>query len=135
MGRQGPGARPLPRTDRPRRRRGTVYVCDNGNGRLQMFTRDGRFISAFPVPGWESKVYSEPNVALDPRGTIWVTVPGSKEVRNYDRSGKLLRTITGQSIPGAAFTTPMGIAYDPTTRALVISDLEHRLVRLPTAQP
>jgi hypothetical protein len=100
-----------------------------------MFSRDGRFISAFPVAGWESKVYSEPNVVLDPRGTIWVTVPGSREVRNYDRGGKLLRTITAQSIPGAAFGTPMGIAYDPTTRELVISDLDHRLVRLPTTQP
>ncbi|MBP1684993.1 MAG: hypothetical protein H6Q33_1136 [Deltaproteobacteria bacterium] len=114
---------------------GTVYVCDNGNGRLQMFSRDGAFISAFPVAGWESKVYSEPNVVLDPRGTMWLTVPGSKEVRNYDRSGKLLRTITGQSTPGAVFGTPMGITYDPTTHELVISDLDHRLVRVPTAQP
>ncbi|MFN8624553.1 MAG: DUF2298 domain-containing protein [Candidatus Binatia bacterium] len=114
---------------------GTVYVCDNGNGRLQMFSRDGAFISAFPVPGWESKVYSEPNVTLDPAGTIWLTVPGSKEVRNYDRGGKLLRTITGQSISGAAFGTPMGIAYDPATREIVISDLDHRLVRLPAAPP
>ena len=114
---------------------GTVYVCDNGNGRLQMFTRDGRLAGAFPVAGWESKVYSEPHIVLDARGSIWVTVPGAKEVRNYDRTGKLLRTITATSIPGRSFGTPMGIAYDAASRELVISDLDHRLVRLPLAQP
>jgi hypothetical protein len=100
-----------------------------------MFTRDGRFVAAFPVAGWESKVYSEPHVVLDPRGSIWVTVPDAKEVRNYDRSGKLLRTITSQSIPGRSFGTPMGITYDAASRELIISDLDHRLVRLPLAPP
>ncbi|MFI5396738.1 MAG: DUF2298 domain-containing protein [Candidatus Binatia bacterium] len=113
---------------------GMVYVCDNGNGRLQLFGRDGRFVGAFPVSGWESKVYSEPNVAVDPSGAIWVTVPGAKEVRNYDRTGKLLRTITAQSIPGVSFSTPMGITYDAAGRELIISDLDHRLVRIPLTQ-
>jgi len=113
---------------------GTVYVCDNGNGRLQLFSRDGRFVSAFPVPGWESKVYSEPYITLDPRGRIWVTVPGAKEVRSYDRTGKLLGTITRNSIAGAAFDTPMGIAYSAATHELIVSDLEHRLVRFPLPQ-
>jgi sugar lactone lactonase YvrE len=109
---------------------GRVYVCDNGNGRLQTFNRDGSLLSQFPVPGWESKVYSEPSVTLDPRGTIWVTVPGAKEVRNYDRTGKLLRTIAGRSAGGAAFDTPMGIAYSAVTRALIVTDLDNRVVRI-----
>ena len=113
---------------------GTVYVCDNANGRLQLFSRDGRFVSAFPVAGWESKVYSEPYVTLDPRGTIWVTVPGAKEVRNYDRTGKLLRTITGTSVPGGRFDTPIGITYSSATHELIVSDLEHRIVRIPLPQ-
>ncbi len=112
---------------------GKVYVSDNGNGRLQIFTRDGELVGVFPVPGWQSKVYSEPYIAIDPRGTIWVTVSGEKEVRNYDASGKLLRTITGKSIPGVSFETPMGIAYSPATQQLIISELENRLVRIPLA--
>jgi tripartite motif-containing protein 71 len=112
---------------------GKVYVCDNGNGRLQIFTRDGQFVNMFDVPGWESKVYSEPYVAVDPHGTLWVTVPGAKEIRNYDTSGKLLRTIKGSGTPGVTFDTPMGIAYSPTSRELIVSDLDHRLVRIPLA--
>lgn len=113
---------------------GTVYVVDNGNGRLQLFTRDGRVASAFPVPGWESKVYSEPHVVVDDKGTIWVTVPGAKEVRAYDRAGNLLKTLKGTSIPGVNFETPMGIGYNPQRKELVIADLDHRVVRIPDAQ-
>ena len=110
---------------------GKVYVCDNGNGRLQIFTRDGQFVSEFPVSGWESKVYSEPNVAIDPSGTIWVTVPGDKEIRAYDSKGKLLKTITGKSIPNVSFETPMGIAYSAADKQLIVSDLENRILRVP----
>jgi DNA-binding beta-propeller fold protein YncE len=109
---------------------GQVYVSDNGNGRLQVFTRDGRFVSEFPVPGWRSQVYSEPYIAIDDQGTVWVTVPEAKEVRGYDRSGKLLRTITGKSAANPEFTTPMGIAYDPKSKQLIVSDLENRLIRI-----
>ena len=114
---------------------GQVYVCDNGNGRVQIFTRDGQFVSTFNVPGWESTVYSEPYIALDPKGTIWVTVPVAKEVRAYDKPGKLLRTIKSQSIPGVTFETPMGIAFAGGAHPeLIIADLENRLVRIPYAQ-
>ncbi|MBI1818534.1 MAG: glycosyltransferase family 39 protein [Deltaproteobacteria bacterium] len=109
--------------------KGKVYVCDNGNGRLQIFSRDGAFVSSFPVPGWLSQVYAEPYVAIDSKGAIWVTVSGAKEVRAYDTSGKLLRTITGKTIPTAQFETPMGIAFNPVTKEMVVSDLEHKLVR------
>lgn len=114
---------------------GHVYVCDNGNSRVQIFTRDGQFVSTFSVPGWESMVYSEPYITLDPKETIWVTVPVAKEVRAYDKSGKLLRTIKSQSVPGVTFETPMGIAYVGGAHPeLVIADLENRLVRIPYAQ-
>jgi sugar lactone lactonase YvrE len=119
---------------------GRVYVCDNGNARLQIFTRDGQYVSSFSVPGWSSTVYSEPYIALDPKETIWVTVPVAKEVRAYDKSGTLLRTIKSQSIPGVRFETPMGIAYAPAAKPdrarpeLVIADLENRLVRIPFAE-
>ena len=111
---------------------GQVYVCDNGNGRLQRFDRDGTFVSQFPVPGWESKVFSEPHVTLDPQGNLWVTVPGAQEVRSYDSTGRLLRTITGR---GARFDTPMGIAYNPSSHELVVADLNDRVVRIPDPAP
>ena len=101
---------------------------------MQIFTRDGQFVNEFPVSGWESKVYSEPNVTVDPNGTIWVTVPGDKEIRAYDSKGKLLRTITGKSIPEVSFDTPMGIAYSAADKQLIVTDLENRILRVPLAE-
>ncbi|GBD26194.1 Serine/threonine-protein kinase PknD [bacterium HR30] len=109
---------------------GTVFVADNGNGRVQFFQRDGRFLGSFPVRGWESKVFSEPHLTLDARGNLCLTVPGDKEVRCYDRAGKLLLTIRGDGSAGVVFETPMGIAFDAAAGELVITDLENRIVRI-----
>jgi sugar lactone lactonase YvrE len=113
---------------------GHVYVCDNGNGRLQVFTRAGQFVSSFDVPGWERTGYSEPYVAVDGSGTVWVTVPTRKEVRAYDERGTLLRTITGTSLAGARFNTPMGIAFNPVTHEIDVSDLRGTIVHFPAAK-
>ena len=110
---------------------GLVYVCDNANGRVQIFTGDGGFVSSFKVPGWESAGFSEPYVAVDAAGRIWLTVPLKHEVRAYDKQGTLLRTITGQTFPSAQFETPMGIAYDPLRQDIVISDLNRGVLRFP----
>lgn len=110
---------------------GHVYVADNGNARVQIFDRDGKYLDSFEVDGWQQKVFSEPHLVITPERTIWMTVPVQRVVRAYDRSGKLLKEITGGNEPGAPFDRPMGIDYDPRTRELVITDLENRLVRLP----
>lgn len=107
---------------------GQVYVCDNANARLQIFTRDGQLVKAFPVPGWQSTVYSEPYVAVDPKGTIWVTVPLAKEVRAYDHNGKLLQML---GAPTVTFTTPMGIGVSRARNELLVADLDGRLVPIP----
>jgi YYY domain-containing protein len=106
-----------------------VYVCDNGNARLQAFDAAGGFQGAFPVPGWRVEVYSEPKVALA-GGLVWVTVPLADEVRAYSPDGRLRRTIVGGRSPNAPFGKPLGIAYNPTTRELLVTELEDRVSRI-----
>jgi len=113
---------------------GVVYVCDNVNARVQIFTRDGQLTSSFEVPGWEAKVFSEPHITIDKAGTLWVTVPTAKEIRGYDRTGKLLQTIRSQSIPGVIFETPMSVAFNSVTNDLAATDLDHRVFRVPYAK-
>ncbi|HYD49098.1 MAG TPA: 6-bladed beta-propeller, partial [Terriglobales bacterium] len=107
-----------------------VYVCDNGNSRLQAFTSDGQPLFQFRVEGWESKVYSEPDVTIDPEQRIWVTVPGAREIRAYDRSGNVLATIKHRSPADVVLDTPMSIAFDASSGTLVVSDLSGRIVRI-----
>jgi DNA-binding beta-propeller fold protein YncE len=110
---------------------GKVFVCDNGNKRMQVFDRDGRFLLVFPVPGWRREAFSEPQVALGKDGTPWVTVPLEREVRHYGADGKLLRTIRSREAPWANFDRPAGIAVAPSGDAVFVSDLTGGLVRLP----
>ncbi len=110
---------------------GRVYVCDNGNSRVQIFDPSGKLLGAFPVKGWERKVFSEPYMAITKGGTIWVTVPLERAVRAYDREGKLLTEIRGTEDHSGPFQQPMGIALMPGGKELVISDLENRLARIP----
>ncbi len=110
---------------------GRVYVCDNGNGRLQIFSPDGVFVRSFPVEGWRSEVFSEPEVDVDAKGRIWVSVPSAKEIRAYDENGTVLHTITARTFPDIFFATPIGVDVDPTRDELVVTDLDGRMVRVP----
>ena len=105
---------------------GGLVVCDNGNARVQVFDSRQSFVRAFPVPGWRSEVFSEPKVVLA-RGLVWVTVPLSGEVRAYTPEGSLRRTIAA----GAGFGRPLGIAFGERLGALLVSDAEGHVVRVP----
>jgi DNA-binding beta-propeller fold protein YncE len=110
--------------------RGNAYVCDNGNARVQVFDGAGALVRAFPVPGWRAAVYSEPKIAVTPAGTVWVTVPLAGVVRAYDPQGRLLRELRGRD-DATPFRTPLGLAYDPRGPSLLVTDLEHRVLRVP----
>jgi YYY domain-containing protein len=114
---------------------GRVLVCDNSNGRLEIFDVGGRFVSAFPVPGWRREVYSEPNVAPAPDGTIWVTVPLAGEVRVYSADGRLLRAIRAGGGPGVELKRPSGIALRPSDGQVLVTDIEGQIATLGRARP
>ena len=109
---------------------GRVYVADNGNARLQILGKDGRYAGSFPVKGWGSGAFSEPYLAIDGRGRIWVSVPADHEVRAYDRTGALLRTVKPDRTQPDGFETPLGLGYDGGTDQIVVADLAGRIVRL-----
>jgi DNA-binding beta-propeller fold protein YncE len=105
---------------------GDVWVCDNDGGRLCRFDSDGRFLSAVPVPGWRQEVYSEPHVALDAEGRVWVSVPLSGE----------LRQLTAEGVTEAKRRTPevngerprvTGFAFAPVTGRALAAGLDGKL--------
>ena len=106
---------------------GQVYVCDNGNARLQIFDPDGKLVGGFPV---EQDKLSEPHVTVAPDGTV-VSVPLPQVIRAYDRAGKVLREIAGGEDPKLPFKRPMGLTYDKRTNELVVVDLKNRVIRVP----
>ncbi|MFI5120819.1 MAG: DUF2298 domain-containing protein [Thermoanaerobaculia bacterium] len=110
---------------------GNVYVADNGNGRVAIFDRNGLFLRAFEVDGWRREVLSEPYVAVDSKGLLWVSVPLAGEVRAYTREGRLVTRLRGKDQPeGQRFEKPSGLALLPKGR-LFVADLEGRFVIIP----
>lgn len=113
---------------------GEIFVCDNGRGRLEIFDRDGHRRGGFPVGGWRREVFSEPHVAAARDGSVWVTVPLEREVRHYGPDGTLRRVLKGAGGGEPGFNRPMGLALESSGEALIVTDLEGRLVRLQGAK-
>ncbi len=109
--------------------RGRVYVCDNNNGRLVVFDRDGGLQRTIPVPGWRREVFSEPYAAVDAAGTIWVTVPRESEVRAFAADGTL-KTVLKGGAGDVKWDKPVGIALLSGKR-LLVTDIENRIVVVP----
>lgn len=113
---------------------GRIYVADNGNARIQIFSPEGALEGQIVVDGLKLEVYSEPNVAVEADGSIWVTVPAVLAIRSYDREGNILEQHVGKE-QGATFTRPMGVAIDPRTGDVLLTDLEGKVLRLAAPQP
>jgi hypothetical protein len=83
------------------------------------------------VAGWRREVHSEPYLALDSKGLLWVSVPLAGEVRAYTKEGRLVATLSGKDQPeGQRFEKPSGLALLPKGR-LFVADLEGRVVIVP----
>jgi sugar lactone lactonase YvrE len=66
---------------------GNIYVADGGNDRVVCFDPNGKFLRNFDVGG------SGVNVAVDPKGLLYVTVPEKGLVKAFTTDGKLLGTL------------------------------------------
>jgi len=105
---------------------GRLYVADAGNRRLQILTREGGFLAAADVPGWQGEFFVEPYLAQAPNGDILATDPTAHCVYRFDPEGKLLTTVWSEG----RFDLPMGVVCTPDGKIYVSSCRDHRIHRL-----
>lgn len=97
---------------------GTVYVADSGNRRIVLLEPDGRFRTAWQVPGWERPV--EPHIEVDDAENVYVSDPGSaEEVLRYDRTGRISGRLIAEP-EGRRFSLPSGLAIDRRAKVLYV---------------
>lgn len=68
-------------------------------------------------------------VADDGAGGAWVTDPQFRLLRHLDSEGRTIAAIDGTTVGATPFVNPMGVAVDPVTHAVFVSDAVTNVVQ------
>jgi predicted membrane-bound mannosyltransferase/DNA-binding beta-propeller fold protein YncE len=94
---------------------GSVYVTDTWNHRVEKFTADGKFVTAWGVFGQgetPESFYGPRGLAVDSQGRVYVTDTGNKRVAVFDADGNFLADFGSAGFEPGQFDEPVGIAID-----------------------
>ena len=105
-----------------------IYVLDQGNNRIQVLDRRGRFVREWGGRGFTPGQFDTPNaLTIDPAGNIYVADTLNHRIQKFDPNGKLLVTLGRLGSGDGEFNKPMDVHYDPGTGDLFI--IEATVVR------
>ena len=106
-------------------REGKVYVVDQGNHRIQVFTTDGTYVSQWGDSGSANGQFSYPaNVTVDGADNVYVVDSDNNRVQKFAGDGTYL-TQWGTFGSGAGqFVGPWGVAVDVAGNVYV-TDVAH----------
>src|SRR3954462_12380042 len=76
---------------------GDIYVTDGyRNARVHRFTRDGRLLASWGMPGKAEGEFHRPHsLAIDPEGKLYVADRANKRIQMFSPEGGFLGTWTG----------------------------------------
>lgn len=118
---------------------GNFWVTDYGNHRIEEFSSSGAYIRQFKDASLESPY----GIAISPDGSIWVS--NANEVVQIKESSGVLSIVkrvkgaqkveSGQPLAGkdTTFSTPTGLAADPSGNIWVADTGHHRLQEISSA--
>ena len=87
--------------------RGTLYVADTKNSRIQLFDGNGKFLSQFGTKGPGSGQFNEPcGIAIDPLGDLWIADTWNSRIVHAAPDGRFLKVIGG---PDDVFFGPRAV--------------------------
>ena len=111
---------------------GDVYVVDTGNNRVEKFDASGTYLAQFDGATTPAGSFSGPTaVAIDQTtDDVYVVDTGNNVVDKFTSTGEYICQLSGwerscQALPAGSptFSTPIGVAVDPTTGGATSEDV------------
>lgn len=103
---------------------GNVYVADTWNHRIQKFSPEGTYITAwgkFGLPDVDNGYYGPRDVVVDHNGRVFVTDTGNKRVSVHDSDGSYLFQVGSGGYLAGELDEPVGFDLDSNGN-LIIAD-------------
>jgi predicted membrane-bound mannosyltransferase/DNA-binding beta-propeller fold protein YncE len=116
---------------------GDVFVADTWAHRVQRFTSEGEFVTAWgaygqfgigEVPG-PIAFYGPRSVDVGPDGLVYVSDTGNKKVQVFTRDGEFVAEWGGFGAVPGQLDEPVGLAFNPAGQ-IVIADSWNRRVQV-----
>jgi len=98
-----------------------LYVADEGNNRVAAYSEHGVFLQSIGASKDPNVALVKPlQVAVDAVERVYVLEQtGNGRISIYDRSGKLLRRLTPQGVPGSQDARWRALTVDPSGRLFI----------------
>jgi sugar lactone lactonase YvrE len=113
---------------------GMVYVSDGGNARVQVFTRQGRFVRQFGGFGsGKAQFFSPLGLAVDHDGSVYVMDDQTGSLSKFSASGELAWRIGGTASADrdlAGHLQIVGGSIDTHARLVIANDERGRILYL-----
>jgi len=119
--------------DRPvdlvRDREENIYVVDQGNNRVQVLDRRGRFLKEWGGRGFTPGFFDTPNaIAIDrAAGALFVVDTGNHRVQKFDLKGKFLLSFGRLGSSDGDFNKPMDLVLDRSGNLFVADTGNNRV--------
>lgn len=109
---------------------GSVYVTDTWNHRIEKFTRDGKFVTAWGIFGQgetPDAFYGPRGLAVDAEGRVYVTDTGNKRIVVFDANGNFITQFGSAGFEPGQFDEPVGITIDKNGTVYVVDTWNQRI--------